>query len=33
MPVLGQTKVIIESLHEFYDRFMAELAGHDERSP
>jgi ATP adenylyltransferase len=25
MPVLGQTKVIIESLTEFYDRFVAEL--------
>jgi ATP adenylyltransferase len=27
MPVLGQTKVIIESLLEFYDRFTAELSG------
>ena len=27
MPVLGQTKVIVESLQEFYDRFVAELAG------
>jgi len=26
MPVLGQTKVIIESLLEFYDRLRAELA-------
>lgn len=26
MPVLGQTKVIVESLHEFYDRFVAELS-------
>jgi ATP adenylyltransferase len=26
MPVLGQTKVIVESLLEFYDRFVAELA-------
>lgn len=26
MPVLGQTKVIVESLAEFYDRFTAELA-------
>jgi ATP adenylyltransferase len=26
MPVLGHTKVIVESLHEFYDRFVAELA-------
>ncbi len=25
MPVLGQTKVIVESLHEFFDRFVAEL--------
>jgi ATP adenylyltransferase len=25
MPVLGQTKVIVESLYEFYDRFVAEL--------
>jgi ATP adenylyltransferase len=27
MPVLGQTKVIVESLLEFYDRFTAELSG------
>ncbi len=26
MPVLAQTKVIIESLHEFYDRFVEELS-------
>jgi ATP adenylyltransferase len=26
MPVVGQTKVIVESLAEFYDRFVAELA-------
>ena len=26
MPVLGQTKVIVESLHEIYDRLAAELA-------
>ena len=26
MPVLGETKVIVESLDEFYDRFVAELA-------
>ena len=26
MPILGQTKVIIESLFDFYDRFAAELA-------
>jgi ATP adenylyltransferase len=25
MPVLGQTKVIVESLYEFYDRFLEEL--------
>jgi len=25
MPVLGQTKVIVESLLEFYDRLLAEL--------
>jgi len=31
MPVLGQTKVIVESLNEFYDRLAAELAG-DERA-
>jgi hypothetical protein len=26
MPVIGQAKVIVESLLEFYDRFVAELA-------
>jgi ATP adenylyltransferase len=26
MPVLGQTKVIVESLNDFYDRLVAELA-------
>ena len=26
MPVVGNTKVIVESLLEFYDRFVAELA-------
>jgi hypothetical protein len=26
MPVLGQTKVIVESLFEFYDRLVEELA-------
>ena len=26
MPILGQTKVIIESLHDFYDRLIEELA-------
>jgi ATP adenylyltransferase len=29
MPILGQTKVIVESLHEFYDRLVAELAEDD----
>ena len=28
MPVLGGTKVIVESLDEFYDRFTAEVADH-----
>src|SRR5205807_1407120 len=27
MPVLAETKVIVESLLEFYDRLVAELAG------
>ncbi len=27
MPILGESKVIVESLHEFHDRFKAELAG------
>jgi hypothetical protein len=26
MPVIGEAKVIVESLFEFYDRFAAELA-------
>ena len=26
MPVLSHTKVIVESLHEFYDRFVSELS-------
>ena len=26
MPVLGHSKVIVESLHEFYDRLLEELA-------
>ncbi len=30
MPVLGQTKVIIESLHEFYDLLAEELGREDE---
>jgi ATP adenylyltransferase len=29
MPVLGDAKVIVESLSEFYDRFVAELATDD----
>lgn len=33
MPVLGETKVIIESLHEFYDRFVAELASEPGARP
>jgi ATP adenylyltransferase len=37
MPVLGQTKVIVESLLEFYDRLVVELAiepdGHREVTP
>lgn len=31
MPVLGHAKVIVESLHEFYDRLVAELADGDWR--
>jgi ATP adenylyltransferase len=31
MPVLGHAKVIVESLNEFYDRLVAELADGDER--
>jgi ATP adenylyltransferase len=27
MPILAHTKVIIESLHEFYDRLLEELDG------
>ncbi len=33
MPVIGQTKVIVESLNEFYDRFTAELALGTEIDP
>jgi ATP adenylyltransferase len=29
MPILGQTKVIVESLQEFYDRFIKELGRHE----
>ena len=32
MPVLGHAKVIVESLHEFYDRLLEELR-HELRSP
>jgi ATP adenylyltransferase len=32
MPVLGETKVIVESLLAFYDRLVAELGRMDERS-
>jgi ATP adenylyltransferase len=31
MPVLGGAKVIVESLHEFYDRLVTELADGDGR--
>ena len=33
MPVLGQTKVIIESLYEFFDRFVAELGSETGEGP
>jgi ATP adenylyltransferase len=33
MPVIGQAKVIVESLVEFYDRFVAELALATELPP
>jgi ATP adenylyltransferase len=33
MPVLGQTKVIVESLHEFFDGFVRALQEAGERSP
>ena len=29
MPVLGQTKVLVESLHEFYDRLVEEIRADD----
>jgi ATP adenylyltransferase len=32
MPVIGEAKVIVESLAEFYDRFLAELAAHGNES-
>ncbi len=33
MPVLGQTKVLVESLHEFYDRLVEEIRAADHSSP
>jgi ATP adenylyltransferase len=33
MPILGSTKVIVESLYAFYDRIMDEMAGEPEASP
>jgi ATP adenylyltransferase len=33
MPVVGGTKVIVESLDEFYDRFTAELGAASARRP
>ncbi len=33
MPVLGQTKVLVESLHEFYDRLVEEIRAEDHSSP
>ena len=33
MPVIGEAKVIVESLFEFYDRFVAELAVGTEEQP
>jgi ATP adenylyltransferase len=33
MPVIGHAKVIVESLYEFYDRFVAELALRTETDP
>jgi ATP adenylyltransferase len=32
MPVLGQTKVIVESLSEFYDRLVEEIRAQDDSS-
>jgi ATP adenylyltransferase len=32
MPILGQTKVIVESLLAFYDRLVAELGREDDRT-
>jgi hypothetical protein len=33
MPVLGETKVLVESLHEFYDRLVEEIRVEDDSSP
>jgi ATP adenylyltransferase len=33
MPILGSTKVIVESLHAFYDRIMDEITGEPEALP
>jgi ATP adenylyltransferase len=33
MPVLGQTKVLVESLHAFYDRLVEEIRAEDHSSP
>ncbi|HMF39025.1 MAG TPA: HIT domain-containing protein [Isosphaeraceae bacterium] len=33
MPVLGQTKVLVESLHEFYDRLVEEIRAEDHSAP
>jgi ATP adenylyltransferase len=33
MPVLGQTKVLVESLHEFYDRLVEEIRVEDDFTP
>jgi ATP adenylyltransferase len=33
MPVLGQTKVLVESLREFYDRLVEEIRVEDDSSP
>jgi len=33
MPVLGQTKVLVESLHEFYDRLVEEIRVEDDSTP
>ncbi len=30
MPVVGQTKVLVESLHAFYDRLVEEICAEDD---